>query len=66
MFVAAVTTTLLVGEHARRLVADVDVVAEEQRLGLRRAAFVDGADLDVGAEERERAFDGAARCAYGP
>ncbi len=29
----------LVGEHARRLVADIDVVAEEQRLRLRRCAL---------------------------
>ncbi len=58
MFVAAVTTTLLVGEHADGIVADVDVVAEEQRFGLRRAAFVDRADLDVGAREQQRPFDG--------
>ena len=49
----------LVGEHAYGLVAGVDVVAEEQRFGLHGAAFVDHADLDVGAEERDRAFDGA-------
>ena len=49
----------LVGEHTDGLVADVGVVTEEQRFGLHRAAFVDHADLDVGAEERDRAFDGA-------
>ena len=49
----------VVGEHADRLIADVDVVAEEQRFRLHGAAFVDHADLDVGAEERDRALNGA-------
>jgi hypothetical protein len=34
-------------------------VAEEQRFGRYGTPFVDHADLDVGAEERERAFDRA-------
>ena len=49
----------VVGEHANRLIADVHVVAEEQRFRLHGAAFVDHADLDVGAEERERTVNRA-------
>ena len=53
---------LLVREHAHGLVAGVDVVAEEQRFRLRRAAFVDRADLDVGAREQQARLRRFARC----
>jgi hypothetical protein len=50
---------VLVGEHAEGLVAGLDVVTEEQRFGPHGASLVDHTDLDVGAEERDRAFDRA-------
>ena len=52
---------LVVGEHADGVVADIEVVTEELVLRLLLAAFVDRANLDVGAEELDRAFDGAFR-----